>query len=86
MVKIENNFYRLIQWCDETDIDMEELRTGPFSDFVHDGITNFLHQIIRRDILKNQGLILPDTPPIRYQLAGSYDTSPLDFTSLRQPN
>jgi len=86
MVKIENNFYRLIQWCDETDIDMEELRTGPFSDFVHDGITNFLHQIIRRDVLKNRGLSLPDTPPLRYQLLGSYDTSPLDFVSLAQSN
>ena len=82
MVDIEGQEYRLIQWCDETDIHMEELRTGPWCDFVPDGITNFLHQIIRRDIWKNQGLVLPDAPPVRYQFAGRNDKSPLDFNSL----
>jgi MoaA/NifB/PqqE/SkfB family radical SAM enzyme len=82
MVKIEGKMYRLIQWCDETDIDMEELRSGPFCDFVSDGITNFLHQVIRRDVLKNQKIILPDAPPIRYQAIGMNDKSPLDFSKL----
>jgi hypothetical protein len=65
MVEIEGKIIRVIQWCDITDIDMEELRSGPWCDFVPDGITNFLHQIIRRDIWKNQGKILPDAPPKR---------------------
>ena len=82
MVSIDNQKYRLIQWCDETDIDMEELRSGPFCDFVPDGITNFLHQVIRRDVLKNQKIALPDAPPIRYQPMGVNDPSPLDFKKL----
>jgi len=81
MVKIDDNIFRLIQWCDETDINMEELKTGPYCDFVHDGVTNFLHQIIRRDILKNKGISLPDTPPKRYQF-GSNDKGILDFKEL----
>jgi hypothetical protein len=67
MVNIENKVVRLIAWCDETNIDMEELRSGPWCNFVPDGITNFLHQIIRRDIFKNKGLALPDSPPERYK-------------------
>lgn len=67
MAKVDGKDIRIIQWCDETDIDMEELRSGPWCDFVPDGITNFLHQIIRRDVWKNQHLILPDSPPARYQ-------------------
>lgn len=82
MVKIDEKVYRLIQWCDETDIDMEELRSGPWCDFVQDGITNFLHQVIRRDTLKNKKIPLPDTPPLRYQISGMIDTSPLDFNKL----
>lgn len=82
MVKIDNQQYRLIQWCDETDIHMEELRGGPWCNFVPDGITNFLHQVIRRDILKNQGLVLPDTPPLRYQYSDRFNTEPLDFKNL----
>jgi len=61
---------------------MEELRSGPFCDFVPDGITNFLHQVIRRDVLKNQKIALPDAPPIRYQPMGVNDPSPLDFKKL----
>ena len=82
MVSIDDQPFRLIQWCDETDIHMEELRTGPWCSFVPDGLTNFLHQIIRRDIWKNQKLVLPDNPPIRYQYAGSKDKSSLDFSKL----
>lgn len=82
MVKINEQPFRLIQWCDETDIDMEELRCGPWCDFVPDGITNFLHQIIRRDISKNRGIILPDRPPDRYLLANVQQQDPLDFSLL----
>ena len=70
MVRLNGKPIRIIQWCDITDIDMEELRSGPWNDFVpNDGITNFLHQIIRRDVWKNKGIQLTDTPPQRYQLA-----------------
>ena len=82
MVKIEDKTIRLISWCDEENIDMEELRSGPWCDFVPDGITNFLHQIIRRDVWKNEGLILPDSPPDRYKFDRNPDSSALDFSKL----
>jgi len=73
VVKIDDKYIRIIQWCDETNIDMEELCTGPWCDFVPDGITNFLNQVIRRDVWKNKNIILPDSPPLRYQVGGYYD-------------
>ena len=82
MVEIDNIKYRLIQWCDETDINMEELRCGPWCSFVPDGETNFLHQIIRRNVLKNKKLQLPDLPPKRYLLANVNNQDPLDFSRL----
>jgi MoaA/NifB/PqqE/SkfB family radical SAM enzyme len=82
MARIEDKDIRIIQWCDETDIDMEELRSGPWCDFVPDGVTNFLHQIIRRDVWKNQGLVLPDSPPERYKFNRNPDNSPLDLLTL----
>jgi len=82
MAKVEGKDIRIIQWCDITDIDMEELRSGPWCDFVPDGITNFLHQIIRRDVWKNQNNILPDTPPLRYTVEYALTAEPLDLYKL----
>jgi organic radical activating enzyme len=82
MVKIESKIVRLISWCDETNIDMEELRSGPWCNFVPDGITNFLHQIIRRDVFKNKSIALPDTPPQRYMFARTTDDTKLDLLNL----
>jgi uncharacterized Fe-S cluster-containing radical SAM superfamily protein len=82
MVNIEDKVVRLIAWCDETNIDMEELRSGPWCNFVPDGITNFLHQIIRRDVFKNQNIPLPDTPPARYLFSRNPDKSKLDLLTL----
>lgn len=82
MANVEGKDIRIIQWCDETDIDMEELLSGPWCDFVPDGITNFLHQIIRRDVWKNQGLILPDSPPDRYKFNQTPHNTPLDLLNL----
>ena len=87
-VEADNNIYhqvvdlggkliRVIHWCDERNIDMEELRSGPWNDFVPDGITNFLNQIIRRDIWKNKSLILPDKPPVRYHVDHQNDIDPI---------
>jgi hypothetical protein len=61
---------RLIQWPDVTNIDMEELNTGPWSDFYNGEITNFVHQIIVRDAYKNKNMIRMDTVPLRYQYQG----------------
>jgi sulfatase maturation enzyme AslB (radical SAM superfamily) len=68
MVKINGIVHRLIQWSDPKTIDMEELRCGPWCDFVPGKpITNFLHQIMLRDAAVNKGMNLWDTVPERYQ-------------------
>jgi MoaA/NifB/PqqE/SkfB family radical SAM enzyme len=82
MVKIEDKTVRLISWCDEKNIDMEELISGPWCNFVPDGITNFLHQIIRRDVWKNQNISLPDTPPDRYMFKRTFEKTKLDLLKL----
>ncbi len=71
MVAVDGKVIRLIQWCDETDINMEELDCGPYADFSSDGITNFLHSVIRRDVEKNQKITLPDTVPEKYKFKQS---------------
>lgn len=86
MAKVDDKDIRIIQWCDETDIDMEELRSGPWCDFVPDGITNFLHQIIRRDAWKNKGFILPDSPPERYLFTRTPSKDKLKFEDLTWNN
>lgn len=68
MVKINGITHRLIQWSDPKTIDMEELRCGPWCDFVPGKpITNFLHQIMLRDAAVNKGMMLWDTVAERYQ-------------------
>lgn len=86
MVKVDNKPIRIIQWCDETDINMEELKTGPYCDFVDDGLTNFLHQVIRRDVSKNRHILLPDTPPNRYIMSNQNNKTPLNFKDLYEGN
>jgi hypothetical protein len=58
---------RLIQWPDVTNIDMEELRTGPWCNFYDGPITNFVHQVITRDAYINMGLPMLDLVPDRYR-------------------
>jgi len=59
---------RLIQWPDVTNIDLEELATGPWCQFYDDAvITNFVHQVIMRDAIKNNNLPKLDVVPTRYQ-------------------
>ena len=82
MARVDGKDIRIIQWCDETDIDMEELRSGPWCDFVPGGITNFLHQIIRRDAWKNKGNTLPDTPIERYMFTRNPTKEPLDLLTV----
>jgi molybdenum cofactor biosynthesis enzyme MoaA len=69
MVKINGIAHRLLQWCDVKTIDLEELRTGPWCDFIpNKPATNFLHQIILRDAAVNKDLMLYDTVPKRFRL------------------
>lgn len=67
MVNWNGILLRLIQWPDVTNIDMEELATGPWCQFYDGPITNFVHQVITRDAYKNMSLPVLDTAPARYQ-------------------
>lgn len=66
MVQWGDKILRLIQWPDVTNIDMEELATGPWCQFYNGPITNFVHQTITRDAFINQGLPMLDHCPDRY--------------------
>jgi hypothetical protein len=57
---------RLIQWPDVTNIDMEELNTGPWCHFYEGPITNFVHQVITRDAYRNMKLPALDLVPEKY--------------------
>jgi hypothetical protein len=57
---------RLIQWPDVTNIDLDELATGPWCNFVGGPITNFVHQVILRDAFKNNKLPVLDYVPKKY--------------------
>jgi hypothetical protein len=66
MMEWGNIRLRLIQWPDVTNIDMDELATGPWCEFVDGPITNFVHQVIVRDAVKNNNLPLIDLAPKKY--------------------
>lgn len=67
MVNINGLTHRLIQWSDPKTIDLEELITPPWCDFVPGKpITNFLHQVMLRDAAVNNNMELHDTCPKRY--------------------
>ena len=67
MVNWNGILLRLIQWPDVTNIDMEELATGPWCQFYDGPITNFVHQVITRDAYKNMSKAKLDEAPSRYQ-------------------
>lgn len=66
MLQWGDKLLRLIQWPDVTNIDMEELATGPWCQFYDGPITNFVHQAITRDAFKNMGKPMLDVAPERY--------------------
>lgn len=67
MTKLSNGAsIRIIQWPDATNIDMEELATGPWCEFIEGPITNFVHQIICRDAFINNKLPQLDYCPEKY--------------------
>lgn len=63
---------RLIQWPDVTNIDMEELDTGPWCQFYDGPITNFVHQVITRDAYINNSLPQLDLAPSKYHYRKIY--------------
>ena len=66
MVQVGNAPIRLIQWPDIKNIVMDELNSGPWCYFYEGPITNFVHQVITRDVYKNKGIIAPDFCPEKY--------------------
>ena len=67
MLQWNSIILRLIQWPDVTNIDMEELATGPWCQFYDGPVSNFVHQVITRDAFKNMSLPKLDTVPEKYQ-------------------
>lgn len=64
---------RLIQWPDVTNIDMEELNTGPWANFYEGPVTNFAHQVITRDAYINNNLPKLDRVPVKYECLSNVD-------------
>jgi hypothetical protein len=62
-----NTNLRFIQWPDVTNIDMEELVTGPWAQFYDGAATNFVHNVITRDAYTNNRMPKLDLVPQRYQ-------------------
>jgi len=69
---------RLIQWPDVTNIDLEELATGPWCHFTEGPVTNFVHQVIIRDAVKNMNMNVLDFAPKKYHYRSIKDT-PLKY-------
>lgn len=78
MIRWGNIEIRLIQWPDVTNIDLEELATGPWCQFYDGPITNFVHQVITRDAFINNNLPMLDTVPQRYQYRLIDESIPTD--------
>jgi hypothetical protein len=64
-----NTNLRFIQWPDVTNIDMEELVTGPWAQFYDGAATNFVHNVITRDAYTNNRMPKLDLVPQRYRYA-----------------
>jgi hypothetical protein len=75
-----NTNLRFIQWPDVTNIDMEELVTGPWAQFYDGAATNFVHNVITRDAYTNNRMPKLDLVPQRYQ----YMTSDTDMPYWKQ--
>jgi hypothetical protein len=67
MLQWNDVLLRLIQWPDVTNVDLEELATGPWCQFYDGPISNFVHQVITRDAYKNMGMSQLDKVPLKYQ-------------------
>ncbi len=67
MLQWNDILLRVIQWPDVTNVDLEELATGPWCQFYDGPITNFVHQVITRDAYKNMSMPQLDRVPSKYQ-------------------
>ncbi len=67
MLQWGDKLLRLIQWPDVTNVDLEELATGPWCQFYDGPISNFVHQVITRDAYINMSLPQLDIIPEKYQ-------------------
>jgi len=66
-VEINGLHHRLIQWADATNVDLDELKCGPWGSFVPGvPVTNLMHQVMLRDAAINNNQTLKDTVPERY--------------------
>jgi organic radical activating enzyme len=80
---------RLIQWPDVSNIDLEELATGPWCQFYDGPITNFVHQVITRDAYINNRIDKLDLPPTKYQYKQNHNywkhnwTGPVPFDTFK---
>ena len=75
-----NTNIRFIQWPDVTNIDMEELATGPWAQFYDGAATNFVHNVITRDAYINNRMPKLDLVPQQYQ----YTTPDTPMTYWKQ--
>jgi organic radical activating enzyme len=65
---INGVFVKLIQWPDATTLDLEEMQTETWADLVPGKpVSPLIHQVMLRDATVNQGLMLYDTVPQKYQ-------------------
>jgi molybdenum cofactor biosynthesis enzyme MoaA len=66
-VEVNSLQLRLIQWASAENVDLDELRCGPWGSFVPGiPITNLMHQVMLRDAVINKGLALKDSVPQEY--------------------
>lgn len=66
-VKINDVTHRLIQWADAKNVDLDELRQGPWGSFVPgQPLVNLMHAVILRDAAINKSMALPDQVPEEY--------------------
>lgn len=67
-VYINDVYVKLIQWPDAKTIDLEEMQTETWADFLpNKPISPLIHQAILRDAIVNNKLIIFDTIPKKYQ-------------------
>ena len=65
---INDIFVKLIQWPDATTLDLEEMQTETWADLLPGRpVSPLVHQVILRDALVNNGLMLFDTVPKKYR-------------------
>ena len=68
MLRIAGMPVRIIQWPDEHNMVMTELKRAPWAKFIDGPISNFCHQIVLRDAFVNKKMQAIDTVPDAYTM------------------